>query len=50
MKDGKAKAARYKKHAKEIRHIAVDVRGEAERKKLLAAAKEFEELAHKLDG
>ena len=45
MKDGKAKAKRYKKHAQEIRCIAEDVRGDGERIKLLAAAKAFEQLA-----
>jgi hypothetical protein len=49
MDGGEAKAKRYRKHAKGIRHIAEDVRGDSERKQPLAAAKEFEGLADELD-
>jgi hypothetical protein len=49
MKDGAGKAKGYRKNAKEIRHIAHDVRGDRERKALLAIAKQFEKLADVLE-
>ena len=49
MIGGKARAMQYRKHAKEIRHAAHDVRGEWERRMLLSAAKEFEQLADELE-
>ena len=49
MEDGAAKAKRYRKHAKDIRHIAHDVRGGRERQTLVAIAKEFEKSADALE-
>ena len=49
MEDGKAKAKRYRQNVRDLRHIAHDVRGDRERQKLLAIAKEFEILAAALD-
>ena len=49
MEDSTFRARRYRSRAREIRTIAEDVRGSNERRKLIAAAKEFEDLAEELD-
>ncbi len=49
MDDGRAKLRRYREHAKRLRSIAEDVRGDGPRLELIAAAKEFEKLAAALD-
>jgi hypothetical protein len=44
MEDKPLRARNYLELAKHIRMIAEDVRGEAERKKLISAAREFKRL------
>ena len=49
MEDSLLRARRYRQRAKEIRIIANDLRGDDQRRKLLAAAKEFDDLASALE-
>ena len=45
MNGGKTKTERFRERAKQIRHIAVDVRSAEDCKTLEAIAKEFEQMA-----
>jgi hypothetical protein len=49
MENRRAKVLQYRELASAIRIIAEDQRGDAERLKLIAAAREFEELADRFD-
>jgi hypothetical protein len=49
MENGRVKALRYRELAIAIRIIAEDQRGDGERLKLIAAAREFEELADQFE-
>jgi hypothetical protein len=49
LENARAKALRYRELASAIRIIAEDQRGDSERMKLIAAAREFDELADQFE-